>query len=364
MNTVVTPHIQEMLQAAHYRPAVTILLPFQPRIQSKSELQNLIKRVTNKVETQLLVKYPDAMGMMVRQKLMTITRNLNYNTHHNSVAIFLSPVSEKILYLDMEVEERVFVDQSFEIRELVYNKKQCRKYLLLQLSGHESRLYVGNDANLVRIVSNSSINAHDYLKHTAQKWPGYSDMQERREIIRNKFLQHVDHSLDIILKAYPLPIFILGPDKVLDHFKELTSHNEFIVEYVAGEYAEAAPAVLHERMHPFIKDWRKVQDRNLLNQIEAAAAKRKLVVGMQDVWREAMSRKVRLLVIDENYHYNPQDGNIDEVIFKAIDPYNKFSYKNDPIDDVIERVLGNGGDVAFVEDGLLKDYQHVALVKF
>jgi len=362
MNTFVTPDIPDMRQAGHYRPAVAILLPFQPRMTSKSELQNLVKRVTHNAERQLIEQYPDALGMMVRQKLMTITRNLNYNTHHNSVAIFVSPVFEKILYLDMEVEERVFIDQSCEIRELVNNKKQCHKYLLLQLSGHESRLYVGSDANLVRIVSNSSINAHDYLKQNARKWSNYSDMQERREIIRNKFLQHVDHSLDIIMKAYPLPIFIFGPEKVLDHFKQLTSHNEFIVEYVPGEYAEAVPAFLHERMQPFIKDWRKVQDRNLLNQVEAAAAKRKLVVGIKDVWREAMNRKARLLVVEKNYHYIPQDGNNDEIIFKAMGPYNKLSYKKDPVDDVIERVLENGGDVAFVEDGLLKDYQCVALV--
>ena len=62
--------------------------------------------------------------------------------------------------------------------------------------------------------------------------------------------------------------------------------------------------------------------------------------------------------------YAAERGSCDEIIYKAIEPFNKFSYVKDAVDDVIEKVLENDGDVEFVDKGFLKDYQHIALIKY
>jgi hypothetical protein len=59
-----------------------------------------------------------------------------------------------------------------------------------------------------------------------------------------------------------------------------------------------------------------------------------------------------------------EHGSNDEIIYRAIEPYNKFSYIKDAVDDVIEKVLENGGDVEFVDEGLLKKHKHIALILF
>ena len=71
---------------------------------------------------------------------------------------------------------------------------------------------------------------------------------------------------------------------------------------------------------------------------------------MRDVWREAMGHKGRLLVVEKNYMYAAQHGGSEEIIYKTTEPYNKFSYIKDAVDDVIEKVLENGGDVEFVDE--------------
>ena len=62
--------------------------------------------------------YPADVEIMMMKKLRTIIKNLNFNTHKKSIAIFLSPVFEKVLYLDISVEEKIIIDESFEIRDL------------------------------------------------------------------------------------------------------------------------------------------------------------------------------------------------------------------------------------------------------
>ena len=62
--------------------------------------------------------------------------------------------------------------------------------------------------------------------------------------------------------------------------------------------------------------------------------------------------------------YAAQHGSNGDIIYKVTEPYNKFSYIKDAVDDVMEKVLENGGDVEFVDTDVLKDYHHIALVLY
>jgi hypothetical protein len=68
-------------------------------------------------------------------------------------------------------------------------------------------------------------------------------------------------------------------------------------------------------------------------------------------------------LVEKNYMYAAEHGSSEEIIYKAIEPYSKFSYIKDAVDDVIEKILENDGDVEFVDEGVLKDFNHIALVK-
>jgi len=70
------------------------------------------------------------------------------------------------------------------------------------------------------------------------------------------------------------------------------------------------------------------------------------------------------LLVEKDYMYIAEHGSTDEIIYKAIEPYNKFSYIKDAVDDVIEKVLQHGGDVEFVNKELLSGYDHIALIKY
>jgi hypothetical protein len=364
MNTVVTPEIREVMQAVHYRPAISIIMPFEPKMSLKTELANSLKTAADMVEQELLKNYPGEMGLLVMHKLRAIIKELNFNTHKKSIAIYVSPVFEKVLYLDIAVEEKIIVDKSFEIRDLVYSKKQFHKYLVLLLSGKESRIFLGNSDSFVRIVSDRPELVEAYENDAPEKVANFSDMTERKEIVMDKFLHHIDNSLDIILNAYHLPLFVLGTERILGHFKKLTKHAGAVIDYVQGNYEEATFPQLKEILKTHITDWKKVKEKDLLNQLEEAAGKKKLAVGMRDVWREAMSRKGRLLVVGKNYMYAAQREGKEEMIYKAVEPFNKFSYIKDAVDEVIEKVLENGGDVEFVDEEVLKAYEQIVLLQF
>jgi uncharacterized protein involved in type VI secretion and phage assembly len=62
---------------------------------------------------------------------------------------------------------------------------------------------------------------------------------------------------------------------------------------------------------------------------------------------------------------HPARHGAQEEIITAYEPNtNNAFYIKDAVDDIIEKVLATGGDVDFVEEGLLTSYQKIALIEY
>lgn len=364
MNTAIAPEIREVLDALHYRPAVSVILPFEPKMGLKTELQYNLKHAVKKVQDALQADYPPELSGLVLQKLQQLIDQIDYSTYKKSIAIFVSPVFQKLLYLDVLVEERIIVDESFEIRDLIYSKKQLHKYLLLLLSSKEIRMFIGNGNEMVRIISDKAENVEAYENDIAERVTNFSDVSDRKEVMMEKFLRHADQSLDMVLNAYPLPLFVLGTDRILGRFKQITKHQKAIVDVIHGNYEEATAAELLKLLAPVVSDWKKIKQKDLLNRIEEAANKKKLAAGIKDVWHEAIHKKGQLLIVEKNYMYPAQHSDMTDRIEGTEDLYNRFSYIKDAVDDVMEKILEYGGDVEFVDEDVLRNYGHIVLINY
>jgi Bacterial archaeo-eukaryotic release factor family 3 len=361
---ILSPEILEVIEAIHYRPAISVILPFEPKMNAKAELSRQLKFATDQVEKEIKQNYSDDLSELVIQKLKTIIKNLNFNTYKKSIAIFVSPVFEKVLYLDIPVEERIIVDESFEIRDLVYAKKEIHKYLVLVLSGKSCKVYIGNTNTFIKVKSNVRDHIAAFISDAPERVANFSDPTGHKETILRKFFRETDAGLSFLLKTYQLPVFIMGTKKVTGYFKDLTKNDKSIIGYIHGNYEGATETELKNILKPYVNDWKKIKMRDLLNQIEVASDAGKLTTGIKEVWKQASRKKGRLLIVEKNYMYAAQRGGDYDQIDEAIEPASKFSYIKDAVDDVIEKVLEHGGDVEFVDEGMLNGYLHIALIQY
>src|SRR5580765_1392202 len=209
MNIHVSREEQELFGAIKYLPAVSIILPFEPVMSLKTELAHQLKIIQEKVERELIKNYPADKAVPVIVKLQNLIHHLNYNTRKKALAIFVSPVVEKVFYLDIEVNEKVIIDESFEIRDLICNKKQIIQYLVFMISSELSKTYLGNCSKFILIKSNLPENMDDFFENGQQEANGsVYNTEKLKEVRMEKFLHHLDQDLGLILKAYPLPVFV------------------------------------------------------------------------------------------------------------------------------------------------------------
>jgi Bacterial archaeo-eukaryotic release factor family 3 len=156
----------------------------------------------------------------------------------------------------------------------------------------------------------------------------------------------------------------MGTKKVLGYFKRITKNDKNIIGYVHGNYEKVTEQELETALQPHIQDWKKIKMKDICLRLERAADAGKLATGVREVWKQASLHKGQLLVVEKNFIYPAEHGGVQEVIENASFPFNKFSYIKDAVDDIIEKVLEYGGDVEFVDEGVLKDKQRIALIQY
>jgi len=343
-------------------PTVSILVPFEPKMSIKRELEYKLKTAVGKIEKELLANYPSESAHAVITRLLHIISHLNFNTHKKSIAIFISPKVEKVFYLDVTVKEKIVIDDCFEIRDLINNKKQNKQYLILHLTGRHSKMYLAHNNKIDVIKSNVAGNIYAYERDMPERVRHFDDPEKHKEILIEKFLHHMDDGLTMILAAFPLPVFIIGSEKILGHFKKITKNQSAIIEYVHGGHEDLKETEIAKIIDPHIADWNKVKQTTLIKQIDKAIDDHKLAYGIKEVLDAAIHKNCRLLILEKDFTYPINTAEDHEE--KEKHESDHIFYVNDLVGAVIEKVLEFGGDVEFVDNDQLKDYNHIALIKY
>lgn len=364
MNTALNPEIREVIEAIHYRPALSIILPLEPHISLKTEIAHTLKITADKAERELRQYYPDEQCQVVMQKLHTLVDSVDIPVKKKGIAMFVSPLFEKVLYLDSPVTEKLIVDESFEIRDLLYNAKQDVKFILLVLSGLESKVFLGDYTTLTPFQSNIPGSIYSYVTDTPERVSNFSDMTEHKQNVIDKFLHHIDEELGNLINERHLPVLILGTEKILGQFKKLSKNTDQVITCVEGNYENYTVTELTELIEPHITAWKISKQQELLNRLEEAAGQHRLSAGIHKVWHDIYNGKGKLLVVEKNYRFAAQHGPQPDVIEVAIEPYDHFAYIRDAVDDVMEKIFMSGGDVEFTEDGALEQFDHIALINY
>ena len=357
MQINISKSVPEVYKEKRHWPAVSIIMPFEPIIQRKDDLMMRLQKAMKKVEWEMGTGYDEDLAELVMLKLKTIIKNLNFSTVKKSIAIYVSPVFEKLMYLNMPVNETITVNESFFIRDIVHAKKEIPAYFVLALSEKWSTVYEGNVAELIKIKSNGAGNMPG-SKHTATT----EKIADGNVLFTKQFLQHSDEGLSILLSAMPLPVLVVGNKKVLDHFKALTVNGKNIVEYIEGSHGKPAEAALFDSIHPYVADWDKIKIKHLYHELEKAAAEDNLVYGINAVRLSASQHRSKLLIVDKNFMQHPDQYETEDNGAVTQYRFNKFSCISHVIDEIIGNVLENGGTVEMVDEDVLAG-KPVALVK-
>lgn len=355
---------QEILEASQTIPCISLIMPFEPKMSLETELSYKLDLAADKIEKEIRKRYSGEDADPVMERLRHLLKRLDYNTHKKSIAIFVSKTYEKVYYLDLPLDEKIVIDDTFEIRDLIYSKHEIHKYLLAVLSSKHCKVYLGNTVQFFPVLLNTPDHVAAYANEIPEKVANFSDEHKRKEIMLEKFLHHIDTALTQLLHSYNLPLFVMGTDRTIGHFKKISHNTDRVLNYVHGNFEDKTEAELKAIMEPYVADWRRIIQQDLLHQIESARNANRVAIGLREVCKDVLLKKGRLLILEKNYLLPANFATIASDMERYRPSDEHAFYIKDAIDDLIERVLASGGDVEFVDEGLLNHFQKMVLIEY
>jgi hypothetical protein len=79
-------------------PNISLILPYDSKMKKQPELFNFMTNEADKIEEELLIKYPKEKVVPVVNKLRHLIKGMHCRSDGKTVGIFVSPFAEKIYY--------------------------------------------------------------------------------------------------------------------------------------------------------------------------------------------------------------------------------------------------------------------------
>lgn len=298
------------------------------------EIQQQLKRVKKIICAKVLKQYNDDLGILVLQKLVKIFNSLNTGSPCESIAVFVSPVFEKVVYLNFPVEERIMIDESFSIQEIVHTKKKLIQYLLIDLTDFPGKVYFG-DSRGTSLIKKNYLPAGNAL---------------------------LNMELQTLVETYNVPVFVAGAGEELDRFKLNANIQVYIQKYIPVNGRKASAVYLHDMVKLYFPVWADIYLGFLARQIDKYRDLGKLACGIKAVGAAIHTHNPHHLIIKKSYIKTFENIKMiwDETNVEQY--YNRFACVKSKLDEIIEQVLEEGGNVDFVDDELLEGYNNIYLI--
>lgn len=351
------------LAAAGSYPAVTITLPTHrtspDNRQDPIRLKNLQSEAANRLTAELGKREVAA----VLRVLDDLVATLDHQYHLDGLALFVGADLARAYRLPFTLPERVIVDERFFTRDLVYAFNRSPRYWVLALSEQATRLFEGTRDDLQELTSGTPfpmVHGGRGGARTLPNDPAINVSQLRDEHHRG-FFRDVDAALGSYMAADPLPLVVVGVDRYLAFFREVSSHADRIVTTVTGNHDQTSAHDLGRLVWSLVRESLAARRNAVFDELNAAVGGQRSASTLGEVWRFAQEGRGQTLVVEEGYH---EPATIDEsgLHLQPAPDSTEPGVLDDAVDAVIATVLEKGGRVVFVDDGTLPEHGRIALI--
>lgn len=352
----------QLLQAMRGYPAVSILLPTHRTFPENRQDPIRVKNLARQAVERLVAQFPKREIEPLLKRLEALVAEIDYNYALDGLALFVNQEIAGKFYLPFPLQEHVVVDQTFATRDLVYALNRSPRYWGLALGEQPARLFEGARDTLVEITRNGFPMRYEGPGATEPLPGGFGiEKSAYRDERRRQFFREVDTAFGQITAAEALPLLLVGLDRNLAFFNEVTAHKNLIAATLAGSHDKTPAHELAKLVWPLMQAHMKNQRQEMLTNLGAAISAGKYAAGIISVWRLANEGRAAILLVEEGFHYPARVEAGGLQLTPADDP-TAPDVIADAVDELIETVLLKGGRVVFFQDGILEPHQRIAMI--
>jgi hypothetical protein len=336
-------------------PAVSILCPLETRRAGNEHdslvLRELRDRAVKEVEASLHERGAASLIERIDDALGSI--DLQHPTE--GVAILVSPTVSRVIALDTYVEPKVVIGERFAIRDLISASSRSPRARIIVLSQAKSRCVDLTGTEIVeRVDSGFPVDIEPPTEADTPHRDFPLDEHEHAEAAKFVF-RAVDHALAALEHADPRPVVLVGEERDLAYFGEVTHLRERVIGRVHGNHQRGTPDEIARLVRPVLEEHQLRRQIDASDEVREAIDSR-AVCGIADTWLAALAGRGHRLVVEDGYRFPALV--VDGVLEAAPADHDAF----DAVARTVEEVIRRDGDVVAVPAGSLEDLEHIALL--
>ena len=346
-------------------PAITITIPISLNYPEIGNDEEKLISMLNDVGYRMRKLFGNGRADMIMKQIGNLKSHIPALQSAKSLLIYLSPEFSKMIPLPYLVSEKIIVDDSFEIRDLVYSCQKIQNYFLLMISKNQIKTMIGNNnsAYLGIKIPGMPNGIDDVVSQHSLPGKGYTDKKAYKEKNTLKYIHITDKIIEEhVINQTDYPIIVMGEKKIVADFRIESKHKERIIGYIEGNFEHSSIEDIKTQVEIVLNKHQAEKEKKYLQMLEEANNSQHCELGLQNVWRAAAEGKGRILFVEKDYRPNAMVTIDDFSIVPVQDVFGDTEDIQDAVDEIIESILKFHGEIIFMENGQLSDYDSIALI--
>ncbi|MEV5607362.1 chemotaxis protein [Streptomyces sp. NPDC052225] len=345
-------------------PAVSVVMPTHRRhsdsAQDRVRLGNLLSDVDRRLGADPAVtreRRDDVLG-----QLRAAVAELDLAHAKDGLVLFAAPGEHQTWPLDRAVPERVVVADTFLTRNLVAAAAAARPYWVLTVSADRIALWDGRGDRVTEDSGHGFPLTRSLEDPDAERKERVGDLPSTfQDEQTRQFFRDADAALAGLLSTEGRSLYVTGEAAALTLLSNVGTAARDAVHVPVGGLAHAStPDAVARGIAPARAEAADRTVADALADLDGARSANKYAGGVDEVWQEASTGRIRRLVVEDNYRVTVRAGAAEGHLEPAED--DDPDAIHDIVDAIVESVLETGAEVVFVPDGTLSGVGHMAAV--
>lgn len=308
--------------------SIGMVTPFQPSMWDDKVVDAVWGKTMKNLAQKMKETYTNEVVNVLMDRLKKLYARLNFNTHRKSLAIILTPVEERIIYLSFPVKPVIFFAKSISALELAANIQQEANFFYLVLDKNKSELYDLGGSGQLRKVYGENDN------------PDFSTLS-----------QNVINAIELLNRETRKSVFVTGSPNLVELF--CNSHAEARAFYpLLHDFTPFNKEIIQSVVREITTNWNYWRSKSIRRKILIAQQANRVISNVTSVLQALIKGMDGILLLDKRLKKQLQKPVLGNVIFEIAADLNTQ----------IERFLIRGNQIEITETGLLRGLGGIALL--
>lgn len=351
----------KQLQGHQDYPSLSLIAPTHRTAPANKKDRIVVKNLAAEGLERLQGEFKKREVAALVQNMNRLIDRVDWAHLLEGLALFASRDVATAVHLPFRPKARVVIDATFATRDLVFSLNRSPRYRVLVLTEKPTRLFEATTNVLTEHTGKPFPMIHKG-PGGASRLPGGQGINRSavRDESHRQFFRKVDDALAVIQKEDHLPVVVVAVDRYQAFYQAVTKDLDAIVGVVSGSHDDPNPAALGKLVWPVFKSGSTLRRTRALVRLDEAVGLNRHASGIDQVWRAAFEKRCQILLVETGFeHPADLDPQGDRLL-----PYGGrgAAALDDAVDEVIEKVIADGGEVFFYDPGVLDVHQQIAAV--